>query len=509
MEVHLGNGLPQFQIVGLPDTEVRESRERVRVALQASGFEFPQRRITVNLAPADLPKRSGHFDLPMALGLLLASGQLPPQRAVGLECAGELALDGRLRPVRGALAMAGAVASGGQKLLLPADHAPILCAFGFTHTFVASTLAMVGEWMKGERPDLALRPVAPADPGPESLDLQFSKSDGTLIPDLADVRGQQQARHALEVAAAGGHSLVLHGPPGCGKTLLAERLPGLLPDLTPAEALACAVQRSLAGLPIDLPRRHLRPFRRPHHTTPVKAMIGGGHPLRPGEVTLAHHGVLLLDELPEFSRPSLEALREPLQSGEVHVSRVYASARYPARFQLVATMNPCPCGRSGAMVPPCACTPARIRAYRALLSQPLLDRIDLWVPLLPLADASDRAHPGGVSPASAPASAPVSTSASAPESTATVRVRVLQARARQAARQGCLNAHLDAGALRHTLGQAPDLAAAWERCEQGLHLSARGAIRLLAVARTLADLAGQEAVAVDDLYQAAGWRRMF
>ncbi|MDE3011755.1 MAG: YifB family Mg chelatase-like AAA ATPase [Pseudomonadota bacterium] len=490
VEVHLGNGLPQFQIVGLPDVEVRESRERVRVALQACGFEFPQRRITVNLAPADLPKESGRFDLPIALGILLAGAQLPPVAhwpEGGAEVVGELGLDGSLRPVRGALAMAWHAHADTRSLILPAASAAEVALFPQLRVRVAETLAEVCAWLRGGAPLRSAQAWHAAHAGPEAAEA------AALLPcanlDLADVRGQEAAREALTVAAAGGHSLLFHGPPGCGKTLLAERLPGLLPPLEECEVVSHAINRSLAGLPLRAGELRQRPCRRPHHSTPAYALTGGGRPLRPGEMSLAHGGVLLLDEIPEFSRACIESLREPLESGLINIARVGGEAVFPADFQLVCTMNPCPCGNPADGSPGCRCSPLQVMQYRSRLSLPVLDRIDLWVPVLPESASVLDGPPG--------------------DSSSTVRARVAQAYGIQLARQGCVNARLRIGDTLVHAGLRCAEQRIWHKIASRHRLSARGAHRLLRVARTLADLEQQPRVREKDLLQAAAWRTAF
>ncbi|MDR1854631.1 MAG: YifB family Mg chelatase-like AAA ATPase, partial [Azoarcus sp.] len=452
VEVHLANGLPSFTLVGLPDTEVREARDRVRAALVTSRFEFPQRRITVNLAPADLPKEGGRFDLPIALGILAASGQIKGRALAGSEFCGELSLDGSLRGIRGALAAALAAGKAGRALVLPGGNADEAALARGVTVLPANSLLDVCAHLAGHAP---IEPFAAAP----------RATDAGLAPDLADVRGQFQARRALEVAAAGGHSLLLFGPPGTGKSMLAQRLPGLLPPLDEKEALESAAVHSLIGA-FDATRWGVRPFRAPHHSASASAVIGGGSIPQPGEVSLAHHGVLFLDELPEFDRRVLESLREPLETGTVSVARTRRRAEFPARFQLVAAMNPCPCGYAGHPAKSCTCSVHQIARYRSRLSGPLLDRIDLTieVPAVSFAEISTRA---------------------AGESSATVRERVVAARERQMARQGVPNARLEAGRVESLC--APDAAGAalLEAAMQRLNLSGRAYHRVLRVARTL------------------------
>ncbi|MBB3330759.1 magnesium chelatase family protein [Halomonas campaniensis] len=474
VEVHLANGLPGMTLVGLPEAAVKESRERVRSALVNAGFDYPLRRITLNLAPADLPKEGGRFDLPIALGLLVASGQVPPGALDGIESAGELALDGRLRPVTGVLPLAMATRRKGRRLIVPRANADEAALAGNLEVLPADDLLEVVAHLLGQAPIVPHRLASP----PEA---------DTSLPDLAEVRGQFLARRALEVAAAGGHNLLFAGPPGTGKTMLASRLPGILPPLSEEEALEVAAVRSVSGLPLAAGWGR-RPFRSPHHTASAVALVGGGSRPRPGEISLAHHGVLFLDELPEFSRHVLEVMREPMESGQIHIARASHERRYPARFQLVAAMNPCPCGHLGDPRQACHCTAAQIQRYQARLSGPLLDRIDLQVevPALPPEQL---------------------TAGEAGESSAAVRARVVAARARQLARGG-LNAHL-AG---RELDAACDLGAADRAWLAGvlerLKLSARAYHRVLRVALTLADLAGAAKPEREQLIEAIGYRQL-
>jgi magnesium chelatase family protein len=474
VETHLSNGLPAFHIVGLPETAVRESKDRVRSALLNSHFTFPDRRITINLAPADLPKEGGRFDLPIALGILSASGQVPTNHLGQHEFLAELALDGSLRSVPGVVAAAGAATRAGRQLVVATASGAVAAHVPGSRVIAAPDILTLCAHLNGS----------------ETITVASAGAAITARnhPDLRDVVGQEGARRALEIAASGGHHLLLWGPPGTGKTLLASRLPGILPPPSTAEmllglALSDIYNQAACG---DLVLQ--RPFRNPHHSATAAALVGGGSKPRPGEISLAHGGVLFLDELPEFSRHCLEVLREPLESGTITLARANHRLTYPARFQLVAAMNPCPCGFLGDCERPCRCTPEQIQRYRARVSGPLLDRIDLHVQV-------SRIPPGDLL-----------TPGRTGEPSAVVQERVCRSRQRQEQRQGTPNAQLAPDQLASVCSLGKIEKKALESAALKMHLSGRGLHRTLRVARTIADLDASEAIGMAHITEALAYR---
>ena len=475
IEAHVCGGLPRFSLVGLPEAAVRESRDRVRSALLHNGFAFPPRRITVNLAPAELPKQGSRYDLVIALSILVATSQLPADVLHQYEILGELALDGHLRPVHGMLPAALAADRQGRRLILPQENAAELSPFDGVESLAATHLLEVCKHLDGTH---TLSPTSHTSPA--------ARHAAPL--DLAAVQGQCRARRALEIAAAGGHHLLLAGPPGTGKSMLAERLPGILPPMSPAEARQSAMIASIAHAGFDPANWMQRPFRAPHHSASRVALIGGGTDPRPGEVSLAHNGVLFLDELPEFSRATLEVLREPLESGRVLISRAARRLEFPARCQLVAAMNPCPCGYLGDAGRECVCTAEQVQRYRRRVSGPLLDRIDLHVHL-PRPPAELLAGP-----------------APPAESSTAVRARTIHAAACRVARGGLSNAALGSAELDRYCLLEPPAADMLVAAARRMALSGRALVRLRRVARTIADLAGAEHITRAHLAEALSYR---
>ncbi len=478
VEVHLANGLPALSIVGLPETAVKESKDRVRGALLNAQFKFPARRIIINLAPADLPKEGGRFDLPIALGILAASEQIPKDALAGFEFVGELALSGELRPVYGVLPVCLQSREAGRTLVVPEENGPEAALISAAPVLTARHLLEVCAHLAG-------RDALPSAIGPEPV------SDPNVDPCLSDVHGQRHAKRALEIAATGGHSLLMLGPPGTGKSMLACRLPGILPPMTEDEALATAAIASVSGQGFDPDQWRRRPFRAPHHTASGVALVGGGSNPRPGEISLAHNGVMFLDELPEFDRRVLEVLREPLESGRITISRAARQAEFPARFQLIAAMNPCPCGYLGDASGRCHCTIDQVQRYRARISGPLLDRIDMHIEVGRVPQEVLRGAAGF-----------------SEETSAVVRARVSVARERQLARTGKPNHALSGREVERVCPLADADFRLLEQAMDRLALSARAYHRILRVARTIADLAQSEAIRTAHLAEAISYRRL-
>ncbi|TDR30991.1 YifB family Mg chelatase-like AAA ATPase [Hydromonas duriensis] len=481
VEVHLANGLPSFNIVGLPEAEVRESKDRVRAAILNAQLEFPAKRITVNLAPADLPKASGRFDLPIALGILIASGQLQVKHLERYEFAGELSLSGELRPVQGALAMTygltqEAMTAGREPPIVVLPEASCAEAALVSAARVWSARSLLNVCAKLRSPDAQEEVVAQA---------QTALSE--VYVDWADVRGQAAVKRALEVAAAGGHSVLMVGPPGTGKSMLASRLPTILPPMTEQQAMESATIASSAAQ-FDFKQWKKRPFRNPHHTASAVALVGGGSIPRPGEISLAHNGLLFLDELPEYDKKVLEVLREPLESGEIHISRAARQATFPARFQLVAAMNPCPCGYLGHPTRACRCSPDQVSRYQSRLSGPFLNRIDMQIEV-PAVEIESLAN------------------ASEAESSTIVARRVRSAYERQLARQGCVNARLSVAEVDKYCVMEDSARVLLSRAMTQLNWSARIYHRVLRVARTIADMDGVEILSAAHIAQAIQYRR--